>query len=202
MVSVLEETGSIRKQNRTEELLFKIKTGTDMSFSQQLKLVLYLSIPAVMAQITSIIMQYIDASMVGRLGAAKSASIGLVSSSTWLFGGLCTAAVAGFTVQVAQLIGAGKEKEARAVLRQALLVTIFFSILLVMIGTVVSFPLPGWLGGGRRGTRRCSPLFPYLYLLASGNPVESAGGRDAAVQREYAYSQFTKYPDVRYGRGV
>ncbi|MFR6350680.1 MAG: hypothetical protein ACLUN9_28910, partial [Enterocloster aldenensis] len=77
MVSVLEENGSIRKQNRTEELLFKIKEGTEMSFSQQLKLVLYLSIPAVMAQITSIIMQYIDASMVGRLGAAKSASIGL-----------------------------------------------------------------------------------------------------------------------------
>lgn len=45
---------------------------TDMSFSQQLKLVLYLSIPAVMAQITSIIMQYIHAFMVGRLGAAKS----------------------------------------------------------------------------------------------------------------------------------
>lgn len=120
-----------------------------MSFSQQLKLVMYLSIPAVMAQITSIIMQYIDASMVGRLGAAKSASIGLVSSSTWLFGGLCTAAVAGVTVQVAQLIGAGKEKEARAVLRQALLVTIFFSILLVMIGTVISFPLPGWVRKAR-----------------------------------------------------
>lgn len=146
MVSVLEENGSIRKQNRTEELLFKIKEGTEMTFSQQLKLVLYLSIPAVMAQITSIIMQYIDASMVGRLGAAKSASIGLVSSSTWLFGGLCTAATAGFTVQVAQLIGAGKEKEARAVLRQALLVTMLFSVFLTMIGTAVSFPLPGWLG--------------------------------------------------------
>ncbi len=145
-MSILDETGTIKKRNRTEELLFKIKEGTDMTSSQQLKLVLRLSIPAIMAQITSIIMQYIDASMVGRLGAAKSASIGLVSSSTWLFGGLCTAAAAGFTVQVAQLIGAGKEKEARAVLRQALLVTLFFSILLVIAGTAVSFPLPGWLG--------------------------------------------------------
>lgn len=145
-MSVLEKTSSIKKPNRTEELLFKIKEGTDMTSAQQLKLVLHLSIPAVMAQITSIIMQYIDASMVGRLGAAKSASIGLVSSSTWLFGGICTAAAAGFTVQVSQLIGAGKEKEARKVLRQALLVTFFFSILLVVIGIAVSFPLPGWLG--------------------------------------------------------
>lgn len=146
MVNVLEETEPIKKRNRTEELLLKIREGEEMTSSQQLKLVMHLSAPAVMAQITSIIMQYIDASMVGRLGAAKSASIGLVSSSTWLFGGLCTAAAAGFTVQVAQLIGAGKEKEARGVLRQALLVTLFFSILLVIVGSAVSFPLPGWLG--------------------------------------------------------
>lgn len=84
MVSVLEETSSIKKPDRKEELLLKIKDGAYMTSSQQMKLVLHLSLPAVMAQITSIILQYIDASMVGRLGAAKSASIGLVSSSTWL----------------------------------------------------------------------------------------------------------------------
>ena len=33
-------------------------------------------------------LQYIDASMVGRLGKEASASIGLVASSTWLFNGL------------------------------------------------------------------------------------------------------------------
>ena len=55
-----------------------------MTFKQQLELTIRLSIPAVVAQISYIVMQYIDASMVGSLGAEASASIGLVSTSTCL----------------------------------------------------------------------------------------------------------------------
>ena len=47
-----------------------------MSFGQQLKLTVMLSLPAMLAQLSSILMQYIDASMVGRLGADDSAAIG------------------------------------------------------------------------------------------------------------------------------
>ena len=55
-----------------------IKRGEELSFSKRVRLVLMLSIPSIMAQISSIIMQYIDAAMVGRLGADGSAAIGLV----------------------------------------------------------------------------------------------------------------------------
>ena len=77
-----------------------------MTFKQQLELTIRLSIPAVVAQISYIVMQYIDASMVGSLGAEASASIGLVSTSTWLFWGVCVASATGFSVQVAHHIGA------------------------------------------------------------------------------------------------
>ena len=87
-----------------------MRKGERLAFGQQLLLIFQLSIPAIMAQISSIVMQYIDASMVGQLGAKDSASIGLVSSSTWLMGGLCSAASIGFTVQIAQRIGAEEEK--------------------------------------------------------------------------------------------
>ena len=43
-----------------------------------------LSLPAILTQITTIAMQYIDSAMVGALGANASAAIGLVSSTTWL----------------------------------------------------------------------------------------------------------------------
>ena len=66
-----------------------------MTFKQQLELTIRLSIPAVVAQISYIVMQYIDASMVGSLGAEASASIGLVSTSTWLFWGVCVASATG-----------------------------------------------------------------------------------------------------------
>ena len=47
-----------------------------------------LSLPAILTQITTIAMQYIDSAMVGTLGANASAAIGLVASTTWLFGGI------------------------------------------------------------------------------------------------------------------
>lgn len=51
-----------------------------------------LSLPAILAQITNVLMFFIDAAMVGHLGAEPSASIGLVESTTWLFGAMTSAA--------------------------------------------------------------------------------------------------------------
>ena len=88
------------------KLLSLIRDGGEISLRKQIWLTLQLSAPAIMAQLSVIVMQYIDAAMVGRLGAAPAASIGLMSTTTWLFNGLCSAAAMGFSVQVAHLVGA------------------------------------------------------------------------------------------------
>ena len=107
-----------------------------------MSLTLHLSVPAILAQLSSIVMQYIDASMVGRLGAGDSASIGLVASTTWLFGGLTSAASIAFTVQVAQRIGAQDEADARNLMKQGLAVCLLFSALLAAAGAAIAAPLP------------------------------------------------------------
>lgn len=124
-----------------------IRSSAPVSRMQQIRLAVSLSIPAIMAQISSIIMQYIDASMVGSLGAEASASIGLVTTSTWIFMGLCSAASVGFSVQVAHRLGSGDSEEARSIFRQSLSATLLFSIVLAVIGVAISGSLPGWLGG-------------------------------------------------------
>ena len=124
-----------------------IRTGQPMTLQQQLKLAVLLSVPAIMAQFSSILMQYIDAAMVGSLGAEAAASIGLISTTTWLFSGSCTAAATGFSVQVAHAIGAGDMERARMILRQALVAVSFFGILLGVAGASISAGLPLWLGG-------------------------------------------------------
>lgn len=136
--------------------------------SHLLRLILSLSFPAIMAQLSGILMEYIDAAMVGSLGAEASASIGLVATSTWLFYGLCSSAAMGFTVQVAHLLGAGKEAQARHVLRQGLLATVSFSLLLALAGIAVSGPLPHWLGGsdGVRG-----PASIYFLIFSATMPL-------------------------------
>lgn len=80
------------KEKKTGILLDLIQKGKPMTLKQQLSLTVQLSVPAIIAQLSFIIMQYIDAAMVGSLGAESSASIGLVSTTTWLFWGLCVAA--------------------------------------------------------------------------------------------------------------
>ena len=58
------------------EALSAIRNGEKLTTRQEASLILKLSLPAILAQISSIIMQYIDASMVGHLGANASAAIG------------------------------------------------------------------------------------------------------------------------------
>ncbi len=126
---------------------------------QQIKLVWRLSLPAILAQLTSILMQYIDAAMVGRLGANASASIGLVSTSIWLLGGFCSAVSTGFSVQVAHSVGAGKYQTAKQIFRLSLRYAALISCLLSALGISVSFFLPAWLGGSKELWKDSSAYF-------------------------------------------
>lgn len=127
-----------------------LKTGgrkPDSELHSQLSRVWKLSIPAILTQITTIAMQYIDSAMVGHLGANASAAIGLVSTSTWLMNGVGTAVSAGFSVQVAQYIGANEPHNARRVIRHGFITALITSTLLMLFGICISSPLPRWLGG-------------------------------------------------------
>lgn len=135
------------RRDRSTGLLALIREGRPMTLGQQIHLTVMLSVPAVVAQLSSIVMQYIDAAMVGSLGAEEAAAIGLVSTTTWLFWGLCIASSTGFSVQVAHRIGAGDMQGARNVLRQAVTSTTLFSFALAAIGVAISGVLPEWLGG-------------------------------------------------------
>jgi putative MATE family efflux protein len=113
----------------------------------QIRQVWKLSLPAILTQITTIIMQYIDSAMVGSLGANASAAIGLVASSTWLMNGVTYAVSAGFSVQVAHHIGAGLDAQARNVVRHGLVSALILSGFLCLLGALCSHALPVWLGG-------------------------------------------------------
>ena len=121
-----------------------IRSGRPLTTTQLLRLTASLSWPAMLAQLSSILMQYIDAAMVGRLGADDSAAVGLVSTSLWLFWGICSAVTVGFSVQVAHSIGAADYTRARDILRQSITACLIFSIIIAAIGAAISPSLPHW----------------------------------------------------------
>ncbi len=142
-----------------DELLGRLRDGGSMSRGDKLRLVAMLSVPAMMGQLSSIVMQYIDAMMVGNLGAWASASIGLVSTTTWLFGGLAVSAGVGFSVLVAHRIGAKDHDGARDVLRQSLTFCVAFSAVVCAIGVAIHRQLPLWLGGEGLVAEQASAYF-------------------------------------------
>lgn len=138
------------------------------NFARMLRIVIRLSIPAIIAQLTTVVMQYIDAAMVGSLGAGASAAIGLVSTSTWLLGGLCSSLATGFSVQIAQLVGAGRDHDAKNVFRQSLIVSLMFGVFLSVIGALISGTLPLWLGGDEA---ICGDASAYFFIFALTLPA-------------------------------
>lgn len=153
-----------------------LQTNPNLSRKQKLKFVWALSVPGIFAQISSIVMQYIDAAMVGSLGANASASIGLVASSTWVLGSLVNSLSVGFTVQVAHAVGEGNQNKAKRILLKSLRSCIIFSMILGIAAVSVSGILPRILGGGQAILKDSSiyflvfaastPLYQIIYLMS------------------------------------
>ncbi len=150
------------------DLLAEMRNGTPLSLKKQIHLIIQLSIPAILAQLSYIMMSYIDTSMVGQLATEDSAAIGLVSSSTWLIGGLSFAAAMGFTVQLSQLIGSGKEKEARNLLKISMIFVLAFSLIIALATSIISPYLPHWLGSDETVSKKA---FVYFFIFAISFPI-------------------------------
>lgn len=160
-----------------------IRLGRDMARREKLNLIVGLSIPSMLAQISTVMMFFIDASMVGHLGAEASASIGLIESTTWLIGSLLSAAATGFSVQVAHFIGANDFVKARQVFRHALICGLLFSVCLALIGVAIHLPLPYWLGGGSDIADNSSRYFliyalvlPFIFLYHTSEMMLKSAG--------------------------
>lgn len=150
---------------KSDALLEMIRDRRQMTGGQKMSLIVWLSVPGILAQITTVLMFYIDAAMVGHLGARESASIGLIESSTWLFGSITNAAAMGFSVQVAHFIGANDFAKSRAVFRHGILCTLAFSLLAAMSGVIISGRLPYWLGGGSEIAGDATTYFLVFMLI-------------------------------------
>lgn len=145
-------------------LLGLIREGRHISRGQRVRLTLLLCGPAILAQLASVLLEFIDAAMVGSLGAEASASIGLVSTTTWIFTGFCIALGQGFSVQLAHRVGAGDFFGARSILRQGMLVVTVFSLVLALIGVAIAGPLPRWLGG-EEAIRADASAYFFIYAV-------------------------------------
>ena len=129
-----------------EQLSAQMRQGEDIPLSQTAQVVLALSLPSILQQMVVTAMEYIDAAMVGHIGAEATAAIGIVSSSTWLLHGVLVGLYTAFSIQIAQYLGADRQEDARGVLRQSMLFNLILGLGAAAFGIGISRFLPGWLG--------------------------------------------------------
>ena len=128
------------------EITHDMRENKQINVKNQILIVVALSVPAILEQLVNTAMSYIDTAMVGSLGYQATAAIGVVASTTWLFGGLATSCTMGFYVQVAQYLGANRKKDARDVVCQGFVFSVLFGLILAGIVVGISRYLPSWLG--------------------------------------------------------
>ena len=166
----------MQKLKNSELLLSYIREGRAMTQREKLWLIVSLSIPSILAQISATVMFFIDASMVGHLGAKASAAIGLVETTGWLMGGLGSAANMGFSVQVAHFIGANDMEAARRVLRQSIVCCMIWALVISITALCISPYLPYWLGGNEEIARDASLYFAIFGLSGIFFQMEGLAG--------------------------
>ena len=111
-----------------EQLSAQMRRGEQVPLRHTMQVVLTLSIPSILQQIVVTAVEYIDAAMVGHIGASATASIGIVSSSTWLMHGMLAGLYMSFAIQVAQYLGADRQDDARGVLRQSMIFNLVWAL--------------------------------------------------------------------------
>ena len=129
------------------EVSARLRAGEAIPVKEQMELVVFLSVPAILEQLVmTLFMSYIDTAMVGGLGYQATAAIGVVASSIWFMNAFVNAAAIGFSVQVAQYLGAGRESDSRDVLCQAILFNVIFGTAFGAVVIGIGQFLPAILG--------------------------------------------------------
>ena len=159
---------AMERINPTEE----IRTNRELPLTRKIQIALKLSLPIILAQITVIAMQYIDAAMVGRLGAQASASVGLVSSSIWLITDVSLAPVFGYSVLISHKAGANDGAGSRNIFRQGIKVSLMVAVVAAVIGSILAFPLPRLLGAEEE-IRRDATI--YYLIISASLPLNNLG---------------------------
>ena len=157
-----------------------MRSGASISPKEQMRLVVALSVPAILEQLVVTLMSYIDTTMVGSLGYQATAAIGAVASTIWLFNGIVNAIAVGFSVQVAQYLGAGRARDSRNVLCQAMLFNAAFGLALAAVAITLGQFLP-WLLGADPAV--CPDASAYFSIVGAFLPFYMASALYSSILR-------------------
>lgn len=107
----------------------------------------------------------VDLMMVGGLGAWALTSVGLTVQPKFLLMTVFMAMNVGATAMVARYKGAGEHKKANLILRQALMITLIFSVISSIIGFIFAEDLVRFMGAAEESTLNGGTIYLKIQMI-------------------------------------
>ena len=120
--------------------------------------------PTMLEQLMSTAVQYVDAAMVGRLGAQATAAVGVTTTVSWLIGSTVSALGIGFLSFIAQAYGANDRARAARTSSQAVLAVLFSGTLFTVLPLLLSGRVPVWMHAAPEIQQVSARYFAILYI--------------------------------------
>lgn len=105
-----------------------------------------LSWPAIIEQVLGTMVSYVDAAMVGVLGAVGSAAVSVNGPPIWLVNGIIAGVGVGYSVQISNAVGAKDVERTQRVIRQTLLAALVCGFTACALYELLGGSIPRWLG--------------------------------------------------------
>ena len=130
-----------------------------------------LSWPAILEQLLGTLVSYIDTVMVGVLGKVATAAVSINGPPLWLVNSLLSGIGIGYSVQVANAVGAKDQAKARRTIIQALLAILVSGFGLLLLLVLLGGAIPKWLGAEIDVLPLATQYLRFYVLSMPGNAV-------------------------------
>lgn len=105
-----------------------------------------LSIPTVLEQVLSTLLQYVDTAMVGHLGEHATAAVSTTTTITWLVNSVPGAIGTAVLVLISRAAGAGDKAQVKKLAEQGLFLAVSAGVALTGVSLALSPWIPVWMG--------------------------------------------------------
>lgn len=112
---------------------------------RNLKSLITLAIPIILEEILTTLLQYVDTAMVGRLGAAATASVSLTTSVNWLIGSCFGSVGIAVVAVLSSALGAGDNEKIRRFSSQIVKYILATGLLIEILAVSLSPVIPVWM---------------------------------------------------------
>lgn len=118
-----------------------------------------LSIPTILEEVLSTLIQYVDTAMVGRLGEKATASVSTTTTINWLTFALPAAIGVAVLALASRAMGAKEEERLKKISGQAIFLAIVSGVILEIICILLSPYIPIWMGAAEEIRHDASMYF-------------------------------------------